>query len=1114
MKLVLENPHNESGDYVAPEQGIEYVFVPGRGGIITVRLEHLAKFNVIAMGGPATRALYGPETPDPEASDSETSDRETSDPETPDPATPTTTTTGHHAPPVRPDGNRQPRPIHRTAPGRSETGRNVHVLNLARTATGPDAHLLSGTGDSLHPRDGTTTSATGRRNNTTAGTDGSTPVHPGGTTHSPGPHPQTDSIGAPPSEFSSEPPAYDEIGSRIEEFTRAEVPWDAPPPFDADTPALDANQDQPAPPAFYYQALRRSGLLVDENFFDRASYRDAGNDRTELRRQRAELERQSSRVAVLRSALLMRRLGKRGNTNMLSDRTQAELVSMGLSRYESGLAEWGVQLRDNRIRPSLSVSEPEPGDLLSQGLLLIPLQRPPGLAGTGPDPRVAAVWWQQHGRQWWTTLDFAARTAAQQRQLLTELPGLRNGEGIPRAVRDELNRAHLRLELDRLSHAPAGETVPQQRHRDAMVEDYTRFANLLVAADLEAGITTARQGRALPPVHLLSFTQDDRGRGAVVISIGPADTADYVTWRVAPPDASLEALTGELVDAAEACAASSGAIHAAVVSAGHDDLHGRSGSSHGAQPISPGAGFSRLRNLRMLFTAVSSPAALRPGASRLGEAIMAYATARRAGGARLRGVEVFASRPQAAAMMRHVDRSIVTIHMPGQSLQATQPNHPGNCAPRALRKGKNFNPSLRYRTPEDVVGLPGWNAAELETAANATLQHIDPKVPDAHAIVVDALRDAGPNSVAFVIDILLAPDERGFGAHTLMLYNADGEIRVYDPATREDRRIDKFRFAPSSGTAVIVFAATGEQHFIPDQSNDGARVLADTLIGAPPSPTHDVDIHMPDAAAHPRRDNPRAPPARSPLTDWYEASEETHLSIPEFAEKYSGTVYPVGTVLQFASFDPDVLGFIATFGHDEFGHNSVTLISETGNTRTLPPAHFWQSLSRGNSVRDLSVVTVTQPRLRDGYISRVESIEDIGVTPGLRTKIANNDVLSGTTISWWELTGDGPEAVSAEVRADGKGLDIRRSTIIGSVTMSRSEIDTHLQNNQIPPPPSHSPHPPGGTVRRINTSCSKPSPMSATYPVGRNDCRYRWPSISAGTLTSMPRTSPTTYSTK
>ena len=61
-----------------------------------------------------------------------------------------------------------------------------------------------------------------------------------------------------------------------------------------------------------------------------------------------------------------------------------------------------------------------------------------------------AAWWEQHGRAWWQALHFADLAPGYQARLLTDFPGLRNGDGIPASVRNILNRRYIQLEIARM----------------------------------------------------------------------------------------------------------------------------------------------------------------------------------------------------------------------------------------------------------------------------------------------------------------------------------------------------------------------------------------------------------------------------------------------------------------------------------------------------------------------------------------------------------------------------------------------------------------------------------------------------------------------------------------
>src|SRR5205823_5109356 len=69
---------------------------------------------------------------------------------------------------------------------------------------------------------------------------------------------------------------------------------------------------------------------------------------------------------------------------------------------------------------------------------------PQALKTNAEDWNERRIWWQQSGLDWWSNADVAGTPIAQQVRLITDYPGLRD-EGTPVKVRNELNRAYLRL---------------------------------------------------------------------------------------------------------------------------------------------------------------------------------------------------------------------------------------------------------------------------------------------------------------------------------------------------------------------------------------------------------------------------------------------------------------------------------------------------------------------------------------------------------------------------------------------------------------------------------------------------------------------------------------------
>ncbi|WP_280456344.1 ADP-ribosyltransferase [Nocardia brasiliensis] len=159
---------------------------------------------------------------------------------------------------------------------------------------------------------------------------------------------------------------------------------------------------------------------------------------------------------------------------------------------------------------------------------------------------------------------------------------------------------------------------------------------------------------------------------------------------------------------------------------------------------------------------------------------------------------------------------------------SSTPDVHGNCGPLALQYAADRNPGTPIRRPVATIGLSGMRGEDFESAAAAPLQPVGTPAP-----VVAELRALGPGALSLVVDVHAGPDARGFGAHAVVLYEQDGELRVHDPVTG-DHALTDHPIARSRSVLAIVYADDGSVRTLAGYSSDGLRVLGSALIGAPP----------------------------------------------------------------------------------------------------------------------------------------------------------------------------------------------------------------------------------------------------------------------------------------
>ena len=396
--------------------------------------------------------------------------------------------------------------------------------------------------------------------------------------------------------------------------------------------------------------LRSQGLTLDDRFI-RVDHENMPRNRFgELDRQRAEVARRQIVLNAAVEALVRRErtLGRPhaddGAPQQDTARDIVEHERETLTRRQSELNHWRRELASGNIQKALqdqTLARPAPRD---PGDRITPPQPPRGLGDTEANARERADWWREHGRNWWDTLRFEGIDPGYQSGLLAGYPGLRNGDGIPAPVRDTLNRTFIQLEIARLT--ALADLGPLPSSGDRQLRNLRGVLTDLHTADLEATIAARRSGIAAPPVRLLSFDQDAKGRAAAaIIALGPVDTAGTVRWH-ASRDAALGSMHDALTRAAQQHAdiAHTQPGHATVLSA-----HTNPTASRSQSPA---------RLLKRSFGSLRETAP-----DRLGAAVAAFAEARRAdtNNGALHHIQLHTTAAAAESAAPHLDPSLITV---------------------------------------------------------------------------------------------------------------------------------------------------------------------------------------------------------------------------------------------------------------------------------------------------------------------------------------------------------------------------------------------------------------------------------------------------------------------
>ncbi|MGW4369221.1 WXG100-like domain-containing protein [Nocardia takedensis] len=182
-----------------------------------------------------------------------------------------------------------------------------------------------------------------------------------------------------------------------------------------------------------------------------------------------------------------------------------------------------------------------------------------------------------------------------------------------------------------------------------------------------------------------------------------------------------------------------------------------------------------------------------------------------------------------------------------------------NCGPLALAQIVAMTRSTVAHVPDHPVGPAGMNGREFEAAAGAPLRRFDD-----HAAIGNHLLGLGDGSAALVVDTYRGPaSDHSVGAHTYVMYNSEGELRVVDPATDQDHPLAAT--APTNlrevhavlytedGNPLLHVADAGERigevrigvNLDPEAGTVfGPNLLAklDTDLGGTTAPRHHVDV--------------------------------------------------------------------------------------------------------------------------------------------------------------------------------------------------------------------------------------------------------------------------------
>ncbi|MGW4368961.1 WXG100-like domain-containing protein [Nocardia takedensis] len=150
-----------------------------------------------------------------------------------------------------------------------------------------------------------------------------------------------------------------------------------------------------------------------------------------------------------------------------------------------------------------------------------------------------------------------------------------------------------------------------------------------------------------------------------------------------------------------------------------------------------------------------------------------------------------------------------------------------NCGPLALAQVVSMTRSTVARVPDYPVGPGGMNGREFEAAAGAPLR----RFPD-HAAIGDQLLGLGDGSAALVVDTYRGPSGGyGVGAHTYVMYNSEGELRVVDPATDQDHPLTSSAHANIGDVHAVLYTSEGNPHLPAGMAAEADPRFGDVRIG-------------------------------------------------------------------------------------------------------------------------------------------------------------------------------------------------------------------------------------------------------------------------------------------
>ncbi|WP_216900869.1 hypothetical protein [Nocardia alni] len=292
----------------------------------------------------------------------------------------------------------------------------------------------------------------------------------------------------------------------------------------------DHTDEHTSPPQhndYALDLLRRQGLSPADDF-TRLDRNNAARDRIgELDRQRTELAHRQILLDAATEVLTRKTAEPPTEPDSLAHRA-VHVARQALDQRQTELNRLRDKLGTGAIDKALQeqiFAHPAPAG--PQDLIVPPY--PSRELENDIDEDDHTPWWTQYAQSWWDSLHFADLAPEHQRRMLDAYPGLRNGRGIPPAVRDTLNRRYLQLEIDRLNKLAAlGDLETDLAHR---LESMRVTLVDLHVTQWDAALAARLQDLEVPPVRLLYFQHDthEQDMGAV-IAIGHADISVDARW--------------------------------------------------------------------------------------------------------------------------------------------------------------------------------------------------------------------------------------------------------------------------------------------------------------------------------------------------------------------------------------------------------------------------------------------------------------------------------------------------------------------------------------------------------------------------------------------------------